>query len=164
MTRTVRIPTLLGAALALGLAATAPTASADPPGRHAERGQRGPDPARVRQRIERMAERVIAHLGLDEARAAKVREIGRRSAERASRLLRETPRGPRRHLAMMRLRMDTADAVYALLTCEEKDRFRALERQLREEHVRRRMERRMGRHGVERGRGHGRPHRGRGGR
>ncbi len=144
--------------LACGALAMATPASADPP--HAStRGaeaRRGPDPARLRARLRRIEERVVHELSLDEHRAREVRRILDRAAERILRVRRETARGPERRLAAMRARHDAFDAIYGLLSCEEKDRFRTLERRWREEHARRRMARRgCGRH-EGRGRGHGR--------
>ncbi len=153
----------LAIALAVSTFALAPaTGSADPPhGRHARSPgmHRGPDPARIHRRMQQLAERVTQHLELDEERSAKVRAILQRAAERAERLLRERPRGPERRLALMKTRLDALDEVYALLRCEEKDRFRTIERRWREEHARRRMMRRMhrGGHGRHGPRGHARP-------
>lgn len=135
MSRSLTLGTLaLSFALALG--AGAAQAQAPERGERGERGERrGPDPARMQERMEQRIEAMRAPLSLTPAQVAQLRAIFTETGEqmRAVHASEDLERGARRDAARaIRFRAD--DRIHAILSAEQREALRIFRRTERGEH------------------------------
>ena len=97
--------------------------------------RRGPDPERMLECMEQRLDQMKGPLNLNQRQEARIRAVLRRGASEAQRVLEQHPeRGPERREALRQIRWQADDDVHAVLTCEQRERFRRLRREYRQEH------------------------------
>ena len=127
--------TLVGAISAVALTFGA-AALASPNGQHA----RGWSPEKMQQHFDDMVEQ----LSLSDAQETQIRATFDEAKARAEEI-KEMPRGPEKFEAFRDLYFTTEDAIYANLTCEQREELRLLRRERRAEKMQERWERHQGR-------------------
>lgn len=124
---------VFGIVLAVGAGALA-----DHPGKRGKRGMRF-SPERMQEKLTEMTEQ----LDLTDEQSAQLGTIFEDASTRAE-AIKEQPRSREKMEAFRELHFETEDAVYATLTCEQREGLRKLKRERRAERMDQRWQERHG--------------------